>query len=269
MAYLSYAQLKAYAAAAGAANPDTAAAIALAETGGTGNTNAHNVVPPDNSYGPWQINMLGSLGPDRRKKLGITQNSQLFDPGINARAMVMISNGGTNWTPWSTYTSGKYKSYLPTVNSSGTTVQPIINWNDPFGILPPSWESQNHSPGGDALNNLGTAAGTATDAAGTAADAIVKAGGWMSNASNWLRVLYVVAGGAIVLVGLNLLVANKILGGAAKALGGDSGGGTAKSAGTIAKAVFSPGGKAKAVTGAVKSKAGATAAAGAAKTKGS
>lgn len=229
MAFLSYAQLRAYAAAAGAADPDTAAAIALAETSGTGNTNAHNVIPPDNSYGPWQINMLGSLGPDRRKKLGITSNTQLFDPGTNARAMVMISNGGTNWKPWSTYTSGKYKTYLKSTATTGTT----------------------------AVDTNAVNTNVITDTASSAKDAVgvlVDTANWVVNPSNWLRVLYVIAGAAVVLVGLDMLVQNQILGQAAKALGGESGGGTLKSAGTIGKKVFSPGGKAKAVTGAAKVK---------------
>jgi hypothetical protein len=41
-----------------------AVAIALAESGG--NPAAHNPVPPDDSWGLWQINMRGHLGPVRR-----------------------------------------------------------------------------------------------------------------------------------------------------------------------------------------------------------
>lgn len=87
-----------------------AVAVALAESGG--NPNAHNAVPPDNSYGLWQINMLGSLGPSRRSSLGISSNDALYDPATNARAMAMLSNKGASWTPWTTYTRGTYKLYL-------------------------------------------------------------------------------------------------------------------------------------------------------------
>lgn len=110
-----------------------ASAIAMAES--SGNTHAHNPRPPDDSYGLWQINMINKLGPERRAKFGLSRNEELFDPAVNARAMYSISSGGTNWNPWTTYTSGRYKSYLsgsetgtpagttPLPGSSGTTVQ--------------------------------------------------------------------------------------------------------------------------------------------------
>lgn len=234
MAYLSYAQIRAYAVAAGASDPDTAAAVAMAETGGTGNTNSHNPVPPDNSYGLWQINMLGAMGPDRRKKLGITTNTQLYDPGTNARAMVMLSNGGTNFNAWTTYKNGAYKDYLKGTGTTTTT------------------GGTTNAVDANAITDLpGQIVGGVEDTA----KVVVDAANWIVNPSNWLRVLYVIAGAAVVLVGLDMLVQNQLLGQASKALGGDSGGGTMQSAGTIAKKVFSPGGKAKAVSGAVKAKA--------------
>lgn len=86
-----------------------AVAIALAESGGE--TTSHNSTPPDDSYGLWQINMLGAMGPDRRKKFGITKNEELFDPLINAKAAHTIY-GESGWKAWTTYTSGKYKQFL-------------------------------------------------------------------------------------------------------------------------------------------------------------
>lgn len=84
-------------------------AIALAESGG--NSKSYNPKPPDNSYGLWQINMIGELGPERRKQFGISSNEQLFDPATNVRAAKMIrdSSGLGSWT---TYTGGKYKNFL-------------------------------------------------------------------------------------------------------------------------------------------------------------
>ena len=67
----------------------TAVAIALAES--AGNPKAHNAVPPDNSYGLWQINMIGALGPDRRHEFHLHSNSELFDPKTNAAAAFDIS----------------------------------------------------------------------------------------------------------------------------------------------------------------------------------
>ncbi|NUT53892.1 MAG: transglycosylase SLT domain-containing protein [Saccharothrix sp.] len=87
-----------------------AVAVALAESGG--DPRAHNSTPPDNSYGLWQINMLGSLGPARRREFGLESNRELFDPTENARAANRISGDGRSWTPWTTYTSGAYKRHL-------------------------------------------------------------------------------------------------------------------------------------------------------------
>lgn len=66
-------------------------AIALRESGG--DPMAHNGVPPDDSYGLWQINMLGKLLPERLKQFGLTDPRQLFDPMTNARAAFKIWAG--------------------------------------------------------------------------------------------------------------------------------------------------------------------------------
>jgi hypothetical protein len=66
----------------------------------------------DKSYGLWQINMLGDLGPARLKKFGFEKNEDLFDPEKNARVMAKMSNKGTKWTPWGAYTNGGFKEDL-------------------------------------------------------------------------------------------------------------------------------------------------------------
>lgn len=87
-----------------------AVAVALAESGG--DPRAHNPKPPDDSYGLWQINMLGRLGPDRRARYGLTTNRDLFDPAVNARVAHAIAAGGRDWSPWATYTHGSYRRHL-------------------------------------------------------------------------------------------------------------------------------------------------------------
>ena len=54
----------------------------------------------DNSYGLFQINMIGSLGADRREKFGIKSNSELLDPVTNAKAAFYMTAKGTNWGSW-------------------------------------------------------------------------------------------------------------------------------------------------------------------------
>ena len=93
----------------------TMVAIALGESGGK--TDAHNKKAPDNSYGLWQINMIGDLGPARRKEFGISSNEELKDPMTNARAALMVLNSqGLN--AWSVYSEGIYKKYLPTAQKA-------------------------------------------------------------------------------------------------------------------------------------------------------
>lgn len=185
MARLSQSQVQMYAQSAGlsADRARIAAAVAMAES--SGNTQAHNPVPPDNSYGLWQINMLGSLGPDRRRKLGISSNEALFDPAVNARAMAMISSGGSNFGPWSTYTNGAYKKYL------NGAVDPALDLPDIPGVtgIPglPVPDAQPLS-GLTALAELG-----------------IGASQWMSDPHNWVRVIQVTVGALMVGVGLAVM----------------------------------------------------------------
>lgn len=112
MSKLSPEQIAQYAHDAGFRGQDltTAVAIALAESGGR--SQAHNATPPDDSYGLWQINMLGALGPQRRDQFDLDANRELFDPGTNAEAAFAISGRGESFRPWTTYTSGAYRSHL-------------------------------------------------------------------------------------------------------------------------------------------------------------
>ena len=115
--------------------------VAKAESGGRANAKSHPSLLKDDSYGLFQINMLGNLGPARRKTHGLSSNEDLYDPATNARVAYAISKGGTNWSPWSAYTNGRYKERLgpsgggsPSVatlssSSSGVTLAPSITIN--------------------------------------------------------------------------------------------------------------------------------------------
>lgn len=54
----------------------------------------------DSSFGLFQINMLGDLGPDRREKFNLTANAELFNPVLNADIAFYMSDGGSNWSSW-------------------------------------------------------------------------------------------------------------------------------------------------------------------------
>ena len=106
-----------------------AVAIALAES--SGNPRAHNPRPPDDSYGLWQINMLGNLGPSRRARYRLRSNEDLYDPLTNARVAYGESSGGSYWRPWSTFLNGAYKRYLTSVPAPPGNTLPAV-------LLPPS-----------------------------------------------------------------------------------------------------------------------------------
>lgn len=101
-----------------------AAAVALAESGG--NTLAKNPVPPDDSYGLWQINMLDRdglmMGTARRKAWGLQANEQLYDAATNARAMVSVL-AGQGWSRgWTTYSRGSYARHLPATTKEAASL---------------------------------------------------------------------------------------------------------------------------------------------------
>ena len=94
----------------------TAIAVALAESGG--NPSAHN----QNSNGSidrglWQINSV-HVQYDPIK---------LFDPAYNAQAAFQISSGGNNWNPWTTYTNGRYRTFVSRANSAAVSIEAGVN----------------------------------------------------------------------------------------------------------------------------------------------
>lgn len=91
---------------------NTAYAIAMAESGGNARAFNGNTSTGDQSYGLFQINMLGGMGPERRKQFGLSSNDDLYNALENARVAYKMSKGGTDWSPWSTFKRGDYKKYL-------------------------------------------------------------------------------------------------------------------------------------------------------------
>lgn len=157
----------------------------------------------DLSYGLWQINMKGGLGPERRAKFGLSNNEALFDPATNARVMAALSENGKNWGPWSTFTRGPAKvkalQYLPVATKITET----------GGIV------------GD-IAGAATGAGDALADIGSATKATYN---WVSDRNNWFRVLKVVTGAALLVGGLYLVTrpivgeqVEKVVGVAAKVM---------------------------------------------------
>jgi len=75
-------------------------AIAKKESGGRPMALNLSKRTGDSSYGLFQINMIGDLGPERRDKFNLTSNYELFNPVLNAQVAFHMSNGGENWIAW-------------------------------------------------------------------------------------------------------------------------------------------------------------------------
>lgn len=79
-----------------------------------------NVNTGDQSYGLFQINMLGGMGPERREQFGIRSNEELFDPLTNAKAAKAIYDQ-QGLGAWSVYKSGAYEKYVPQMDQIPST----------------------------------------------------------------------------------------------------------------------------------------------------
>lgn len=82
----------------------TAWAVAMRESRGHPMSHNKNAKTGDNSYGLFQINMLGSMGVDRlakfQDKIGIDKITDLFNPIANAKAAYYMTAGGKDWGSW-------------------------------------------------------------------------------------------------------------------------------------------------------------------------
>ena len=75
-------------------------AVAKKESNGRPLAHNGNTDTGDNSWGMFQINMLGELGQDRRDKFGLKSNAELLNPVVNATITYYMSDGGKNWNAW-------------------------------------------------------------------------------------------------------------------------------------------------------------------------
>ena len=98
---MTLAQLQALAVSTGFADPETAAAIAMAESGGDPHAQGDprgpfNDTPngTSTSFGLWQVHVPAHPEYDPQS---------LLDPNYNAQAALAISSGGTVWKWWSTF----------------------------------------------------------------------------------------------------------------------------------------------------------------------
>jgi len=75
-------------------------AVSMKESHGNPLSHNGNRKTGDNSYGLFQVNMIGSMGQERRDKFNLDYNAELLDPVVNAKIAYHMSNGGKNWSAW-------------------------------------------------------------------------------------------------------------------------------------------------------------------------
>lgn len=78
----------------------TAWAVAMRESHGHPTSHNTNLYTGDDSYGLFQVNMIGAMGAGRRVWLGIQHNAQLLDPVTNVQAVYRMTHGGQDWGSW-------------------------------------------------------------------------------------------------------------------------------------------------------------------------
>jgi hypothetical protein len=199
----------------------TATAIAFAESGGDP-ANIGDVSLETATYGPsvglMQVRSLKSETGTSKSR----DANKLTDPMFNMKAAYSISLGGTNWLPWTTYTTTdpkrSYKQYLAQAQGARLASDPIItqklamkkDWATIVfeaginSVVPGAGGAVTAGAGAlaDAIN---TSVASPLDAAKSGLALLSKAGAWMGNSHNWGRVALVVAGSAGVLAGLTML----------------------------------------------------------------
>lgn len=91
-------------------------AVAKAESNGRPLAFNGNVKTGDSSYGIFQVNMIGKLGPDRREKFDLGLNAELFSPVTNAKIVYYMTKRGTDWSSWSSYKKGAVHKWYKKFN---------------------------------------------------------------------------------------------------------------------------------------------------------
>jgi peptidoglycan hydrolase CwlO-like protein len=101
-------------------------AVAVAMTESRSDANAIG----NHTYGLWQI--LSYAHPDLIRPSD-PDASRWYDPYVNARFAWKISSRGTNWRPWSVYTSGIYQRNMAKARAG---VELLLS--DPASVVPPA-----------------------------------------------------------------------------------------------------------------------------------
>lgn len=172
-----------------------AAAIAMAESGGCVDATHHNS-DGSTDTGLWQINSVNA------------SSGAMLDPTANVKEAIALSNNGSSWHPWTTFTSGAYQRFLSGTPAAPSGITPSTTSLTGFQI-PGPWNSFDpFTPGSNPLSSFSDVAKSIT--------AFVKviqkpfeyataASVWLSNPHNWTRIAFVGVGVLVIAEGLHQL----------------------------------------------------------------
>jgi hypothetical protein len=154
-------------------------AIVLAESGGNPTAVCSSCAGvTEHSVGLAQVNTLAHPK---------YSTAYLLDPLNNLKAAFQISGGGKNFNPWSTFTSGKYKTFLKQAQADMAVAKYT---NTSTGVTTASAPSSSSGPGG--------VAGWIDQGLSAAATSIL-------GAIPWVPIVEVIIGLILILVGIVLL----------------------------------------------------------------
>lgn len=77
----------------------------------------------DNSFGLFQVNMLGQMGEDRRSQFNLNSNAELLNPVVNAQIAYHMSKGGKDWSAWKGTHQAIVKAWLEKYPYKATTTK--------------------------------------------------------------------------------------------------------------------------------------------------
>lgn len=146
-----------------------AVAVALAESGGE-TTAVNHDSNGTTDYGVWQINSVHT---------SVLRQGSWSDPNDNAAMAFAVSNGGTDWTPWSTFSDGSYLAHMPAAgHAAGNPLPP--------GSVP----------------TLPTTGGVQTASFGSTYSNFATLGGLLTNPFTYVRLAMFGVGFGLVVAGL-------------------------------------------------------------------
>lgn len=153
--------------------------VAIAKAESSGRTDAvNNNTNGTADRGVWQINDV------HNEKL---PGQDRFDPNVNAQLMMMISSGGKNWQPWSTYNNGAYNRFTSEVSNAvmGKTFTP----NGPIPLAAGTGSAEQF------MGRVGEDVSSITNLFKT-----------LTSRNFWIRFCYVVLGGLLATLGIVALM---------------------------------------------------------------